>query len=259
MPRQWLNIPISALLNHTSGIPEYFLVINQQVSAPQSFEHVIKALGEKEPVFEFNTQVQYTQINYLLIGALLESVTGQSYESLVQERLLTPLMMSNTYLKAVQLPRDVVPSYLPNSGDKIKPNKYVFPSYGTAHTGIYSTAYDLNLFLSSLMEGKLVDKAILIKLWRPQKLLNGQANFFVSGWDYEKEGDWHSVGHDGGALLRVSAFFNAEFSDYMVVSYLTNGNLDGVWSRSLVKSLQQYWITNPFSRLLVWAGLYESF
>ncbi|AOT07515.1 hypothetical protein [Pseudoalteromonas luteoviolacea] len=109
------------------------------------------------------------------------------------------------------------------------------------------------------MEGELVDKALLTKLWHPQKLLNGQANFFVSGWDYEKKGDWHIVGHDGGALLRVSAFFNAEFSDYRVVIYLTNGNLDGVWSRRLVKSLQQYWVTNPFSRLLVWAGLYESF
>ncbi|AOT07514.1 hypothetical protein S4054249_06505 [Pseudoalteromonas luteoviolacea] len=129
-------------MNHTSGIPEYFSVTNQQVSAPQNFEHVIKALGDKERVFEFNTQVQYTQINYLLIGALLESVTGQPYESLVQERL----MMSNTFLKAVQVPRDVVPSYLPNSGDKLKPNQYVFPSYSTAHTGVYSTAYDLNLF-----------------------------------------------------------------------------------------------------------------
>ncbi|MDK1285667.1 serine hydrolase domain-containing protein [Pseudoalteromonas umbrosa] len=254
LPSHWQHIPINALLNHTSGLPEYFVVSDQEVVAPSNQDVLIEKLGAQQPIFELNTQIQYTQTNYMLLKALLESLTGQPYESLVKTRIFSPLKMSNTAFHVDDLTKGVVRSYLSNGGDSLKPNGYVFPRYSSAHTGAYSTAYDLNLFLSGLMEGKLINKALLVDFWRPQKLKNGITNYFALGWDTDEVGRWSTAGHDGGTLVRVSVLYQENTDDYMTYIYLTNGNLDGIWSSRLINSLQQHTLPDFYSRAVAWVS-----
>nr|WP_247687351.1 serine hydrolase domain-containing protein [Pseudoalteromonas luteoviolacea] len=253
LPQQWQKIPLRALLNHTSGIPEYFTMTDGQVVAPKTIEEVIIAFQDQQPTSQPNEKIAYTQTNYLLIKLLLEAITAQSYETLVEERIFHPLQMSNTYLHGRSDTSNSVASYLPNGGQDLVANQYVFPTYGNSHTGAYSTTHDLNSFLSGLMSGKLVNVTLLRELWQQNKLTNGDMNYFSSGWHVEKMGPWQSVGHDGGALLRVTAMLNQRSGEYMLFIYLTNGNLDGVWSNRLIGSLQQHVLPDTFSRLIAWA------
>ncbi|ESP90469.1 serine hydrolase domain-containing protein [Pseudoalteromonas luteoviolacea] len=253
LPQQWQKTPLRSLLNHTSGIPEYFTVTDGQVVAPSSIEEVMIALQGFQPISEPNEKIAYTQTNYLLIKLLLEAVTAQSYETLVEERIFNPLLMSNTYLHGRSNTSNSVASYLPGGGQDLVANRYVFPAYANSHTGAYSTTHDLNSFLSGLMSGKLVNVALLRELWQQSKLTNGDMNYFASGWHVEKMGRWQSVGHDGGALLRVTAMLNQVTGEYMLFIYLTNGNLDGVWSSRLISSLQQHVLPDTYSRLIAWA------
>ena len=64
-------------------------------------------------------------------------------------------------------------AYLPNSGDALQINPYTFPTYANVHSDAYSTIQDLSVFLSALINGELVDKALLESLWQPALLESG--------------------------------------------------------------------------------------
>ena len=89
------------------------------------------------------------------------------------------------------------------------------------------------------MGGELVSRQLLQTLWQPYELNNGDKSFFASGWDMESCLGWRAVGHDGGGVLRATLWYQEDIADSYIIIYLTNGNRDGVWSRTLTKSLQR--------------------
>lgn len=88
------------------------------------------------------------------------------------------------------------------------------------------------------------------------KQSNGTTSYFASGWDYEKVGNWHTVGHDGGAVVRTRLLYRDDLQAHMIIIYLTNGNLDGVFSRTLANSIQMNVLPDRFSRLKAWVNHY---
>jgi hypothetical protein len=98
---------------------------------------------------------------------------------------------------------------------------------------------DIGKFLSAVAEGRLVTKAGLLRFWQPYRFEDGNNGYFASGWDYGRSGRWHEAGHDGGTKVRVRILFGQDLDDYYVIVYLTSGNNDNVWSRTLVDSVQQ--------------------
>ncbi|WP_462163454.1 serine hydrolase domain-containing protein [Pseudoalteromonas xiamenensis] len=252
LPKIWQPIPVAHFLNHSTGLPEYFEFDDKQVIAPKSIDAVIQSLSNTPLQFKPNSAISYNQTNYLVIKLLLEKITEQPYSTLVQTRILTPLKMHKTFIKEVSNSFQHVTAYLPNSGDALQLNPYVFPSYANIHSDAYSNIHDLGIFLSALINGELVDKSLLESLWQPALLEDGSKNYFASSWEYEEVGNWHAVGHDGGGVLRVKLLFKENMTDSIIVIYLTNGNLDGVWSRALINSIESKVLPDRYSRLSSW-------
>lgn len=92
---QWVEekMMVSDLLCHWSGLPDYagdLLFLNQ------SHQEIIKTIGFVEPVQEFRTSFAYQNILYLIAAEVITSVTGRSWESLVQEWIFAPLGMQRS-------------------------------------------------------------------------------------------------------------------------------------------------------------------
>lgn len=236
LPSAWHEITVAQFLNHVSGVPEYF---GLEKPFPPSARAVFQQLTDLPLVDPPATRTRYTNTNSLVIAAILESVTGKSYQDLVRERILAPLNLRSTWLGLDNVPRGrLVHSFLSENGRMVADAPIPWPAYSTAHGELYSTADDLATFLTAVAQGRFVSRKALIEFWKPYAFPNGNDGNFASGWDYGKSGAWHEVGHDGGAKVRVRILFRRDLNDHFVIVYLTNGSRDNVWSRTLVDSVQ---------------------
>lgn len=238
LPHSWRSIRIDQFLNHVSGIPEYFDSNNLSRPFPPSLADVFANLKDV-PVSTPGERASYTNTNNLVIAAVLESVTRTPYRTLLRQRIIGPLDLHETWLARADVPEArLVESFRADKGQIVPDLLIAWPDYSAAHVGAYMTLDDVGKFMSAIAQGRLVSKSVLLRLWQPYQFANGTFGFFASGWDYGESGRWHEVGHDGGTKVRVRILFADNLDDHYVVVYLTNGNKDGVWSHTLVNSVQ---------------------
>ena len=245
LPPRWREITVRQLLNHSSGLPEYFSesqmagTAQANASFPPNLQAVFAQLAEQPFVFAAGSETRYTQTNYLLLAHLLEAHYGKPYPAIAAERIIGRLRLRHTYLGEEKLPRrGVVSAYLASNGQLQRQPDIAWPRYALGHAGLYMSLGDVATFLQAVTEGKLVGKATLQQLWRPQTLANGQQGWFATGWEVGESGGYRMVGHDGGARVRVRILFKDTLDgDRYSVIYLTNGSRLGVWTRTLVDSL----------------------
>ena len=250
LPSAWIDIRIEQLLNHTSGIPEYFECTSYECKFPPSIDLAYEHLKGAPLLFEPDTQISYSQTNYLLIQSALENITKKPYRYLVNYRIFKPLKLESTWLGLKDVPKSrLVTAYHSKSGDTLKENKVSFPEYAVSHADAYSSLSDLATFFSAMANGRLVSKQLLLDFWQPYQLSNGDTGYFATGWDFEKTGLWQELGHDGGGLVRVRLLFQENLDNHFIIVYLTNGNKDGEWSSSLVDSVQYYIMPDLISRM----------
>jgi len=250
LPNAWADIRIEQLLNHTSGLPEYFECVSFECKFPSSIDLAYEQLKEVPLLFEPDTQISYSQTNYLLIQSVLESITKKPYRDLINNQIFKPLKLENTWLGIRDVPKSrLVSAYLSQSGDALKVNEIRFPDYAISHADAYSSLSDLTTFLSAMVNGRLVSKQLLLDFWQPYQLSNGDSGYFATGWNFEKTGSWQELGHDGGGLVRVRLLFQENLENHFIIVYLTNGNKDGEWSSSLVDSVQYFIMPDLISRM----------
>ncbi|KKO44063.1 penicillin-binding protein [Arsukibacterium ikkense] len=239
LPHSWRNIRIDQFLNHVSGIPEYFDSNNFSRPFPPSLAAVFANLKDLPLLSAPGERTRYTNTNNLVIAAVLESVTQTSYRTLLRQRIIEPLELNETWLDLADVPKDrLVESYRAKGGQIVPDLSIAWPDYSAAHVGAFMTLDDAGKFMSAVAQGHLVSKSELLRLWQPYQFANGTVGFFAAGWDYGESSRWREVGHDGGTKVRVRILFDDNLDNHYVIVYLTNGNNDGVWSSTLVNSVQ---------------------
>ncbi|TBX41537.1 class A beta-lactamase-related serine hydrolase [Bacillus toyonensis] len=158
------QITIRQILNHTSGIVEYARSkeIDFFTNTKKSFtaEELVKVGLSMPPEFAPGKGWSYSNTGYVLLGILIEKVTGNSYAEEIENRIIEPLELSNTFLPGNS---SVIPGtkhargYLqPDGASELKDVTYYNPSIGSSAGDMISTADDLNKFFSSLLGGKLL-------------------------------------------------------------------------------------------------------
>ncbi|AXO92994.1 beta-lactamase family protein [Bacillus cereus] len=155
------QITIRQILNHTSGIAEYmnskdFDIMDTKKS--YTAEEFVKMGISLPPDFAPGKGWSYSNTGYVLLGILIEKVTGNSYAEEVENRIIEPLDLSNTFLPGNS---SVIPGtkhargYIQLDGaSELKDVTYINP--GSSDGDIISTADDLNKFFSYLLSGKLL-------------------------------------------------------------------------------------------------------
>jgi D-alanyl-D-alanine carboxypeptidase len=95
------TITIRNLLQHTSGLPDTVPAmigwVHFNETTPNQTDVVKKYIPDFNTLeFEPNTKAVYSNLNYMLLGSVIEAVTSQTYESFIVENILQPLGMSHT-------------------------------------------------------------------------------------------------------------------------------------------------------------------
>ena len=239
LPKHWQDVTVEHLLSHTSGIPRYFDMAMESRRFLANKKAIFLSLVEQPEHFKMATENRYNNTNFLLLSAILETVTGLPYRELVTEHIIKPLGLKNTgYSSAKNIVKNMVSSYRGNQGDIRRNINIDWPEYTFAHSALYSTPEDLTSFMTALVTGKFVSQEALDKLWQPMKLSDGKLGRYAFGFEYGLEDGYYQVGHDGGNQVKLRHYFSTEdTADNYTLAYLTNGNANGVWTDVLAESL----------------------
>lgn len=178
------------LLQHTSGLPNLDAALPEinGVSgyyarapvAPAALQAEVLRLSHGPLAFPPGSRFAYNNLDYLLLGALLERRTRLPFAALVQTRILTPLGMEHSVLAGSRPAADLVPGGTEVDGRPTHPPRVYLQNFGPAGA-LLTTADDLARFANGLLDDRLLNRATRAELFRG----NAQLGYVALGcWSY---------------------------------------------------------------------------
>ena len=165
-PAAWDGVTLKHLLSHTSGIPnftsfpEYPKLKQFQTSATE----LVGLFKDKPLDFAPGEKWNYSNSGYVLLGYIIEKVSGMSYAEFVQANIFTPLGMADSgYDSNGSVITRRAAGYT-RSGESMNNADFVHMSVPHAAGGLYSTTEDLLRWQRGLYGGKLLSAASLTKM-----------------------------------------------------------------------------------------------
>jgi D-alanyl-D-alanine carboxypeptidase len=195
------KVTIQQLLTHTGGTGDFF---GPQFDAHRlelkTLQDYVKLYGDRPPQFEPGSRWEYSNYGFLLLGAIIERVTGKSYYDYVSENIYKPAGMSSTgSLPEDQPVADRSVGYTRLGSPALEPNTDTLPYRGTSAGGGYSTVEDFLRFATALTSHKLLN-AQNTDLLTTGKVETPRGDKYAFGLSAVDEGKPTAhFGHGGGA------------------------------------------------------------
>jgi CubicO group peptidase (beta-lactamase class C family) len=196
------KVTIHHLLTHTGGTGDIFgpeFVAHR--TELRTLADYVELYGERGPEFEPGSRWAYSNYGMLLLGVVIEKVTGQSYYDYVEEHVYEPAGMSRTGSLPEDKPvpdRSIGYMQQPGTPDWM-PNTDTLPYRGTSAGGGYSTVEDLARFADALVSHKLLSPEST-ELLITGKVDSGPGTRYAYGFEDARDEDGDgAVGHGGGA------------------------------------------------------------
>lgn len=167
------TITVRQLLNHTSGIPDYF-----DESIMDDYEELWKDLPsynmrkssdliplfiDKPMLYPKGERFQYNNTGYVVLGLIIEAITGQAFDAYLQEKIFEPCEMIDTgYFELDKLPARCAYSYIyDEDNDDYRTNIYSIEAKGSGAGGAFTTADDVRKFWTKLMNAEIIAKELV--------------------------------------------------------------------------------------------------
>lgn len=178
-----IKIKIRDLLNSASGLPvlpDEFYVSEDVKRADADF--VIETYLQKDLSFTPGEKFNYNNGDFIILGRILEKVSGKDYETVLNENILNPLGMKNSgLLKNENITENLASGYSFKAGKYFNESFVQIQNFG-ASGAMYSTAGDLFLWNKALMSNKLLSKKLTDEMFTPSEKLGFVA---LGSWKYK--------------------------------------------------------------------------
>ncbi len=215
------KITIAHLLNHHSGIHNFTSdALYMSYSAlPKTMDEMVAIMAaagsDFDPSAEESTGA-YSNSNYVLLGYIIEKLTGKSYHDNIHKRISSKAKIHHTYVGGpIDPANNEAHSY--QRVEKWHPFTETDMSIPGGAGAVVSTPTDLTVFMDALFSGKLVSKASLTQM---QTMTDGYGMGLFRIPFYERSG----FGHNGSidAFSASLAYFP---EDALAIAYCTNGQV----------------------------------
>lgn len=198
-PTQGNTITIHHLLNHTSGIKSYTNMASFEKDAriDRTPSEIIEVFKNETMEFKSGEEYNYNNSGYILLGHIIELVSGQSYESFIQENIFDPLdMKHSTYGSKTKLIPNRAWGYSEKNG--FENAEYLSMSLPYAAGSLMSTVDDMLKWQNALSANKLITKESYAKATSGSKLNNGEEISYGYGWMKDNLRGSTMIHHGGG-------------------------------------------------------------
>lgn len=236
------KITVADLLHQTSGLSTYDGVAFLAQGDTTLMQHIrdLKNVSVTEPV---GAVYQYSNLNYNILGAIVQQVSGESYGSYVDERILQPLGMSNSFgsPERANVALSENSDLRPPSGHQLLfglsvPTRLMQHSATTPSGYLVSNAEDMSKYLMMQMNDGTVDSVRLLSAEGVRRMHEQGADmrdgsFYGMGWINNGDYLWHNGSTENTYTeMRIhddyGMFILANSVDPLIVSY--SGILPGV-------------------------------
>jgi CubicO group peptidase (beta-lactamase class C family) len=212
------GVTVANLLTHTGGTGDIFGPEFDHYKASLAEPKDYVALYEKRaPLFPAGSRAAYSNFGFMLLGRIVETVSGLRYDDYIARHIFAPAGMRSTgnLPESIMLPRRAQP-YM-TSGTKLKRANDTLPVRGTPAGGGYSTVGDFGRFTDALTAGRLMKPATLQALIQGGvKLPDGTFTPYDFGGTIPGRGRF--IGHGGGAPGMNGALLHFMDSGYTIVA-----------------------------------------
>ena len=221
-PDSWEPMTVRHLLSHESGLGDYPFGFNMRRDYTE--EQLLEVIFKSKLKFAPGDGWSYSNLGYMVLGALIRQVSGQFYGDFLQERVFKPCGMTATRIISEA---DIVPhraaGYVLVKGE-LKNQEWVSPSLNTTADGsLYLTILDLARWDAALRDESLLKQATLQQMWTVVPLNDGRPNrgHYGFGWMC-RDVRGHRVVEHGGAWQGFFTHIARYLDDELTVAVLTN-------------------------------------
>jgi CubicO group peptidase (beta-lactamase class C family) len=232
-------ITLHQLLTHSSGIPDYFDeefmtdyeatwrdVPMYSIRGPRDF---LPLFADRPMKFAPGKRLSYSNAGFILLGLVVEHLSGLSFRSYVRERVFEPAGMRDSgYFPLDRLPPRTALGYIRDDDGSLRSNIYSIPIIGGPDGGAFTTAADMAAFWDALLKHRLLGEQMTRSLLEPFLEASDMGSGISYGCGvYVAGGDGRAPGYCVCGADPGISFLSAVFPESgMTATVLGNGDKD---------------------------------
>lgn len=211
--RPFARVTIAQLLSHTGGVPSLLKDDQGLGDGPPDFEALAQPTGAGDLIdqfsaapllFEPGARYGYSNSGYILLGRIIEVVTGKPFYAALDELVLAPAGVSREFCLCRDLPDYPDAAAFERRGDAFIPAPVIDPSQTFSAGGVRATPDGLLKWSQALMAGRILKAQTLERMWTPVVPTRRPGESFALGWLVRQVDGVRQVAHDGALPGAVS-------------------------------------------------------
>jgi CubicO group peptidase (beta-lactamase class C family) len=236
--KEYHNVTVRHLLNHTSGMPDYMQLMDslwdkEKIATNQDIIYLFEA--HRPPLlFEPNTKMEYSNTGYALLASIIEKLSGLSYATYLAKNFFIPLQMSNTFVfyrryapkKVIKNASELVYDFSSNRfvlANNYNPSKIVIWLDGiVGDATVNSTVSDLLKWDRALYQNTLITEKSKKDLYVPATLMNGTKIEYGLGLFLINDNTFGYYASNRGGWPGYATFIERHITSDNVIIILTN-------------------------------------
>jgi CubicO group peptidase (beta-lactamase class C family) len=211
------SITIAELLNHHSGLYNFTNSEDyvKYMTEPKNRQQMLGIIENQKPAFKPGQKGEYSNTNFVLLGYIIEDITGKSYQQNLSERITSQIGLKNTmYGSKINHAANEASSFEFADGKwKMLPETDMSIPGGAG--AVISTTPDLNTFINALFDGKLISESSLKEM---MTMKDGYGMGMIKFPFYDRIAYGHNGGIDG--FSSSLAYFP---EDKVAIAFCSNG------------------------------------
>lgn len=217
------NITIHNLLTHTSGLPDYMNLLDNQWNSdilPENSD-VIKLLASYGPKPHFMPGVkwEYSNTGYLLLASIIEKVSNMEFDLFLSQNIFGPVKMRDSFVLDYENKNKYLNRVIGYNLSANVENDHHYLNKIKGDGGIYSTLSDLYKWDSFLYKNTIISDSIIEKAFFPYYLTDDSVSYYGYGWSI---GENRGVQFHSGSWLGFNSYFYRNTSNQSTIVLFDN-------------------------------------
>jgi D-alanyl-D-alanine carboxypeptidase len=250
---------IRQLLQHSSGIYNYIQNLKFQTGSLNDLikvwtpNELLDYARGKKAYFSPGEDVLYSNTNYILLGMIISNIEGKPFYEVFEEKIFEPLSLRSTQFAASDpVPDGIIRGYVDfySNLNVINATYYSGWDYYTADGGLISNAYDLNVFMTALVNGEIISQPSLDEMIIWQKPKEEDPEFFPISYGlgiFKMETEWGEAYFHSGDAIGYYACMTYFPDSETTICWAVNGNYGKIDEFTSTKPAMQKIFTTVFN------------
>lgn len=237
------SITLAQLLSHTAGVSDEW---NVDPAQPLDTKTLVSLIAKQPLDFKPGSEWRYSNSGYMLLGAVIEKVTGKSWFEAEHDLVLAPFGMTHTgYHPDDAVVEGAVEGYSADATGKLAKPPFVSISGPMTAGALSSTADDIVRLAEGLGNPKVFPPDLLKAMTTPARLTDGSTAPYGYGLMLSTVRGELAYGHNGGIEGFSSQFFVVP-KDHVAVAVLVNSDAGSPSARAIALQLTAAAIGKPY-------------